>query len=517
MGHSRKGLFGGPPYSPDRWVFDPLGLAPAKRRLTTLAANPEMLQRERHRFSISPPPPRASPTFSKLSNDVSTISPESVPSLKPGEREEMEVYWERESSRVSNQFSAEVAMEYRRLYPAWTCGVMWEFDGVTAEKVKADWRAQGIWDERWGSTYLMYGGKWKHEQPLTDDEEEGGEENGDGKTELLEPASEYKPHRPPSGLSPTQPPLSPSKPPTTKNKKDRKTREAAERDRDASRPFQRFIYLVSRERERILATAGSTGPDPTGPDSTGPTTAPLDINTQAYTNVKANWVERGLWYRKWGQLPAMNWKHELPPDPDERWMEGYTPPPAPLRSPSPIIGVNPPMVDSPGGTQEVTDPSAAGGNTPLILRSEVPRRHSHVSPAEVYPTIETPDEVSVSIAKFLTAPPTSPDPEQGPGRTGGTRSSLRGRKLDLVVSGSISKASKGRSPAGRRTRSRKTPVFVAQVQDQAKTRRSARLQALDLKMPQSMPTRDVGNAKSVAECREINKLQRTTRRKRKEM
>lgn len=512
MGHSRKGLFGGSPYSPDRWAFDRLGLDAAERRLTTLAANPEMLQRERHRFSISPPPPRASPTSSKLSNDVSTISDEPMPSLKPGEREEMEVYLERRCSRVSEQFVAEVSMENRRLYPELTCVILCEFDGVAAEKVKADWRAQGIWDERWGSTYLMYRGKWKHEQPLTDDEEEGGEENGDGKTELLEPASECRPHRPPSGLFSTQPPPSPPKPPTTKNKKDRKTREAAERDRDASRPFQRFIYLVSRERERILATAGSTGPD-----STGPATAPLDINTQAYTNVKANWVERGLWYRKWGQLPGMNWKHEFPPDPDERWMEGYTPPPAPLRSPPPIFGVNPPMADGPGGTQEVADPSPAGGNSPLILRSEVPRRRGHVSPAEVYPTIETPDEVSVSIAKLLASPATSPDPEQGPRRAGGIRSSLRSRKLDLVVSGSISKASKGRSPAGRRTRSRKTPVFVAQVQGQAKTRRSARLQALNLKMPQSMATRDVGSAKSVAECQEINKLQRTTRGKRREM
>ncbi|KAH6982216.1 hypothetical protein BKA56DRAFT_731615 [Ilyonectria sp. MPI-CAGE-AT-0026] len=504
------GLFSGSPYTPDRWAFDRLGLDAAYMRLTTLAANPDMLQRERHRFSISPPPPGPSPTFSTLSGDPTPR----LPSLKPGEREADEVDRERESSRVSGQFFAEASMEARRLYPVMAGCMFVGFDEVTRENVKADWGAQGIWDERWNNKHLLYkyNEKWKHEQPLTDDEEEGDEENGDGETELLEPASEYKPHRPPSGLFSTQPPLSPSKPPTTKNKKDRKTREAAERDRDASRPFQRFIYLVSRERERILATAGSTGPD-----STGPTTAPLDINTQAYTNVKANWVERGLWYRKWGQLPGMNWKHELPPDPDERWMEGYTPPPAPLRSPSPIFGVDPPMADGPGGTQEVADPSAAGGNTPLILPSEVPRRRGHVSPAEVYPTIETPDEVSVSITKLLASPATSPDPEQGPGRAGGTKSSLRSRKLDLVVSGSISKASKGPSPAGRRTRSRKTPVFAAQVQDQAKTRRSARLQALDLKVPRSMPTRDVGNAKSVAECQEINKLQRTTRGKRREM
>ena len=32
----------------------------------------------------------------------------------------------------------------------------------------------------------------------------------------------------------------------------------------------------------------------------------------AYTVVKDTWIEKGLWHRKWGVLPGMSWKHELP-------------------------------------------------------------------------------------------------------------------------------------------------------------------------------------------------------------
>ena len=59
-------------------------------------------------------------------------------------------------------------------------------------------------------------------------------------------------------------------------------RVAREPKRDASRPFHRFIYQVSKERDRIRDSID---------------TNPPDINTRAYEAVKATWAkERDLEY-----------------------------------------------------------------------------------------------------------------------------------------------------------------------------------------------------------------------------
>ncbi|KAL6410083.1 hypothetical protein AUP68_06493 [Ilyonectria robusta] len=365
-----------------------------QRRLEYLAANPDVLQQERHRFSISPPLPRPSPTFSTLSTDPDDPA---RPRLKPGQRDQCRVNFEWHRSIVSAQYQDESALH--------------KFAGRA--KVKADWIAQGIWDDGWDDgPWNLTGKVWKHERPLTDDEEdEDSEDERDG-------ASGHLPHHPPSGLASTQPPPSPPKPRMT-----------------------------------------------------------------AYMNVKANWVERGLWYRKWGQLPGLNWKHELPQDPDELWMEGYTPPPRPPRIQTrPFNFLSFDLDSSPESVQEVADFSSTGGNLPLIIPSEVLRKRSYSAPAEVYPSIEAPDEVSVPIAKSPTPSALSADLEQGPeraqgpGRARSRRSPRRGTNIDSVVSGSISKAAKGQSPVGRQTRSQKAKDLAAEL-ELAKPRQSARLQA----------------------------------------
>jgi hypothetical protein len=42
-----------------------------------------------------------------------------------------------------------------------------------------------------------------------------------------------------------------------------------------------------------------------------------DINTQAYNWVRESWIWQGIWSNRWGILPGMFWKHELPFDADE--------------------------------------------------------------------------------------------------------------------------------------------------------------------------------------------------------
>lgn len=67
----------------------------------------------------------------------------------------------------------------------------------------------------------------------------------------------------------------------------------------ASRPIHQFNYELTKAAESILRENAH------GSDST-----PADIYTQAYESVKAEWMARKIWNRKWGILPGMGWPHE---------------------------------------------------------------------------------------------------------------------------------------------------------------------------------------------------------------
>lgn len=78
-------------------------------------------------------------------------------------------------------------------------------------------------------------------------------------------------------------------------------RAVRERQREASRPYHQFVYQISKERERIQdESANEEGADA------------ADINTRSYENVKNTWTKRGIWNGRWGILPGMSWKHEVP-------------------------------------------------------------------------------------------------------------------------------------------------------------------------------------------------------------
>lgn len=75
--------------------------------------------------------------------------------------------------------------------------------------------------------------------------------------------------------------------------------------REASRPFHQFNYELLRERDRLLRDS-----------NIDPEFAPPDINTQAYHRVKDEWIERGVWNERWGDLPGNCWLHEKEVDSD---------------------------------------------------------------------------------------------------------------------------------------------------------------------------------------------------------
>ena len=145
---------------------------------------------------------------------------------------------------------------------------------IAQDRVKDAWRRQGIWKEDWEKDIS---GLWKHE-------------------EISEPGLEPGTN---SGATAADPIPSSA----TKEARDEKfsvgKRALWKRQREASRPYHQFNYQVSKERGLLhdKESKWNEGHEP-------------DINTLAYKNVKARWLERGIWSRDWGILPGMAWKHE---------------------------------------------------------------------------------------------------------------------------------------------------------------------------------------------------------------
>lgn len=68
-----------------------------------------------------------------------------------------------------------------------------------------------------------------------------------------------------------------------------------DRDTEASRPLNMFLYQITREGKELL-DGGGAGKD--------------DANTMAYKKVKERWERWGIWSQTWGLLPGMVWRHE---------------------------------------------------------------------------------------------------------------------------------------------------------------------------------------------------------------
>ncbi|EFY95974.1 hypothetical protein MAA_08627 [Metarhizium robertsii ARSEF 23] len=140
-------------------------------------------------------------------------------------------------------------------------------DSMSHQRVKERWVEQGIWRDNW-SEIPKY--DWKHEEPPESDS------CSDSEIESETPACAA-----PFSFSsnPPRPRLRPRP-----NKSDQKIREAAERreigrgirekERNASRPFEQFLYQLRRESKRLEADLRDT------------VTMNLDINALAFQNVQ---------------------------------------------------------------------------------------------------------------------------------------------------------------------------------------------------------------------------------------
>jgi len=178
---------------------------------------------------------------------------------------------------VRNQFRAEVEVEKQRLAAVAAAGKGKKpTDAVleTAAKkyVTKEWITQNIWDANWARDKLGPKGRWKHETPLEDESRLV--------RDYREPAKETKEER-----------------------SARLKFEIKKQEHDASRPWHRFNYMVSREADAQRLALPET------------VDHRLETHYQvlyrsAMGNVRWFWQERGIWSTDWSVVPGWQWAHE---------------------------------------------------------------------------------------------------------------------------------------------------------------------------------------------------------------
>ncbi|KAL8678387.1 MAG: hypothetical protein Q9186_005255 [Xanthomendoza sp. 1 TL-2023] len=254
--------------------------------LTSLADDPERLVRARRRFSKSPPFHKSPTPGSTLSNSPNPPSPGLIQRNKELEAQETRGY-----STPYYQLRAQSGAERCWILEAWhdrrlRVPTHVDFDTLAEEVVKKRWREQGIWNDKWDKDSFRYGWRWKHQEPLQDPSD----------TELQSEA-------PPKGLFDDLFTSSASRsdvkliklPPTAEQQRQ------LEREREASRPINQFLWQMSRVRDLICG-------EPVLQEVA--MSASLDINTKAYENVRDTWIRRFIWDPEWGIMPGMSWMHE---------------------------------------------------------------------------------------------------------------------------------------------------------------------------------------------------------------
>jgi hypothetical protein len=262
------------------------------RALDRLEADPLGLDRARMRFSQSPPPY----TSNSSGRTTRSVSPDTrSDEQRRRERRRYQLIEERAASLPQEQFKAEVEEERKRIWyadPRTRIHTYRSIDRTFEEDargtVKKRWIEQGIWKNNWDN---MADGLWKHEEPL---EIESGLETD---TEVVSPSRPFS-----FGTSLKPPQQNPRRAKSDNEKRWIEERRAVrERQREASHPYHQFVYQISKERERIQdESANEEGADA------------ADINTRSYENIKNTWTKRGIWNGRWGILPGMSWKHEVP-------------------------------------------------------------------------------------------------------------------------------------------------------------------------------------------------------------
>ncbi|KAI4253771.1 MAG: hypothetical protein L6R42_007458 [Xanthoria sp. 1 TBL-2021] len=223
-----------------------------KHSLSTLADDPQQLDRARRRFSASPP-------FHKSPTPGSTTFNSPTPPTASEIQRDREL---KEQVHDEKQWLFKAQDEVGVRLPVGA-----NYEKLASAVVKKRWREQGIWNDRWDKLRDWCAWCWKHEE--ADPESE----------------SEYK------------------KESTTPAEPERQAK--LDRDREALPPIHQFLCQLARQRDLISGK-------PTIQKAA--VSASLDINTKAYEAVKSSWIRQDIWDTEWGIMPGMTWMYERPPD-----------------------------------------------------------------------------------------------------------------------------------------------------------------------------------------------------------
>ncbi|KAJ5808877.1 hypothetical protein N7474_010146 [Penicillium riverlandense] len=326
------------------------GLPRMQFALAELLADPAQLDIDRSRFSRPP-----SYTSHQSHNSTELQSPDSASDdQRLCERQKWQLKKDRETSRPYNQFDDQVAeveahiieeFENRRLkLPIGT-----NFKKLAHETVKQRWVEQGIWRDEWKNGPQT---RWMHEEPLE-----------------LPSATEADADAAPSLNIFSSGPAKPDSAMGHLNREKEHQHGPRQQDqlkhkREASRPLPQFIYQISLECKRIQDDLGN---------EITTTSAPADINTKAYENVRRIWIKRGIWDAEWVTLPGLSWKHERPlPEFDDG--------PAPVRAEvpegddgEPAMGLSlfgPDPISESNNQPSITNPSGRPANSAVQSTNE---------------------------------------------------------------------------------------------------------------------------------------------------
>ncbi|KAH8729166.1 hypothetical protein BGZ61DRAFT_491617 [Ilyonectria robusta] len=203
------------------------------------------------------------------------------------------------------------------------------------------------------------------------------------------------------------------------------------RNPEASRPYDQFLYQITKERDWIKDETDYKQPG-----------SAIDLDAVAYQGVKKNWIKNGIWNPKWDDLPGRTWIYEEPEE--EVVVEAPAASDDSGRRPSDTAddrqqthGPRHPSLFRPAPIPEVTNGRTDGGPTRAPGGAEA-------SNAEGRPSGRTRE----SSSRQLTVTHGTQDPEQPP------RRSLRSARPSQAETGGSSAATCLSSPPCQSKRSR---------------------------------------------------------------
>ncbi|KAF2793599.1 hypothetical protein K505DRAFT_325359 [Melanomma pulvis-pyrius CBS 109.77] len=283
------------------------------KALRSLEEDPEQLRLQRAQRYHDPPP--AYPSSGETTQPPSPVEASAPDEATLQAQRNRTMFQSTPSAQFKSQTTREIEhIIYQR--QEWLYGrkqtlpfdITLDFLANAENNIRARWVEQGIWKEEWGSAWpkgakasdnrWVYsrqntGGpspllRWGHEEELEPKPASEPELEAKREINIFDEWGQKEPNSANEGSGHTSIPDVTTEPAGT-----------IKCDTSASRPYNQFLFQVSKESEWITDQLQYKRP-----------TGMIDIDNMAYTSIKSNWLEDDIWNPEWGELPGMTWMHE---------------------------------------------------------------------------------------------------------------------------------------------------------------------------------------------------------------